>query len=268
MESSTSPLNPDHPLDDQDVRAIVRLLSDVAAESGAVNRKREILMEGLCRLIDAQAWLWAAAPSLVPGQQPVYFYHQLGGLQPEQLPAYLKAVEHPDTGEMTLPFAQELQKEGTHLTRLRQQIIPDARFLSSPANKLWREAGLGPLILSFRPLEKGAMSSVGIYRHLDKLPFTQRESKIVHILLTEVDWLHMDGLPVEESRSLPALSPRCRMVFTQLLHGRSRKQIAADLVLSVHTVNDYVKTLFSHFGVRSTPELLARFRVGDGRDTP
>jgi len=250
------------------VRAIVRLLSEVAADQGQVNRKREILMEGLCRLIDAQAWLWAAAPSLIPGQQPVYFYHQLGGLQPEQLPAYLKAVEHPDTGEMTLPFALELQNEKTHLTRRRQQIIPDERFSASPASKLWEEAGLGPLILSFRPLDRGAMSSVGIYRHLDKPQFTQRESKIVHILLTEVDWLHVEGLPVEESRSLPALAPRCRMVFTQLLHGRSRKQIAADLGLSVHTVNDYVKVLFSHFGVRSTPELLARFRMGDGRDTP
>jgi len=256
------------PLGDGDVRAMVRLLAEVAAETGSVNRKRERLMEGLCRLIDAQAWLWAAAPSLVPGEQPVYLYHQMGGLPPEQITQYLLAVEHPDTGEMTTPFALELQAAGTHLTRLRQQIISDERFNSSPARHLWAKAGLGPLILSFRPLDQGALSTIGVYRKLEAPPFTPRESKIVHIVLSEVDWLHVDGLPVEESRSLPALSPRCRMVFTQLLHGHSRKKIAADLGLSVHTVNDYIKTLFTHFGVRSTPELLARFRLGDGHDTP
>ncbi|BCU77357.1 hypothetical protein llg_20720 [Luteolibacter sp. LG18] len=250
------------------MRAIVRLLAEVATDQGPVNRKRERLMEGLCRMIEAQAWVWAAAPSQIPGQQPVYLYHQTGGLRPDQLPPYLMAVEHPESGEMTMPFILELEAGGGHLTRHRQQIVSDERFRGSSVGQLWEDAGLGPLILSFRPLERGAMSSVGIYRKLDQPAFTQRESKIAHILLSEVDWLHIEGLPVEESRSLPALSPRCRMVFSHLLHGRSRKQIAADLTLSVHTVNDYIKTLFSHFGVRSTPELLARFRVGDGRDTP
>lgn len=256
------------PLGDEDVRAIVRLLADAAAEPGSVDRKREVLMDGLCRLVDAQAWLWAAAPSLVPGQQPVYLFHQLGGFQPDQIPDYLAAVEHPDTGEMATSFLMELEKTGRHLTRRRQEFVADERFFSSPTHPLWTKAGIGPLMLSYRPLDRGAYSAIGIYRKVEAAAFTPRESKIAHIVLSEVDWLHVDGLPIEESRSLPTLSPRCRMVFTHLLHGRSRKEIAELLGLSVHTINDYVKTVFSHFGVRSTPALLARFRHGNGQETP
>lgn len=265
---SSSPDSSDFLLADGDVRAIVRLLSEIAVHPGSLDQKRIKLMEGLCKLIQADAWLWGATPSLIPGEQPVYLYHHIGGFTPERLSKHVQAVEHPDAAAMTAPFATELADTGTHLTRLRQQIISDERFHSSPSHPLWEKSGIGPLILSYRPLGNGVLSSVGIYRFLGAPEFTARESKIVHILLTEVDWLHEEGLPIEQSRSLPSLPPRCRIVFTHLLHGRSRKDIATDLSLSVHTVNDYVKTIFRRMGVRSIHELVSRFRAGDGRDTP
>jgi hypothetical protein len=39
--------------------------------------------------------------------------------------------------------------------------------------------------------------------------------------------------------------------------GRSEKQVADDLHLSPHTVHEYVKALYRHFGVQSRSELLA-----------
>lgn len=42
-----------------------------------------------------------------------------------------------------------------------------------------------------------------------------------------------------------------------LARGRSEAQLAAELGLSPHTVHDYVKALYRHFGVQSRAELLA-----------
>jgi DNA-binding CsgD family transcriptional regulator len=55
------------------------------------------------------------------------------------------------------------------------------------------------------------------------------------------------------------LAPRVRQVLRCLLEGDGDKQIAAWLGLTRHTVNQYAKTIFRHFGVQSRAELLARW---------
>lgn len=54
------------------------------------------------------------------------------------------------------------------------------------------------------------------------------------------------------------LTGRRRVVFEKLSHGVGRKQIAAELGLSEHTVNDYVKAVYRHFGVNSQAALMRR----------
>lgn len=253
-------------LEENDFRAVVRLLGAVAIGPESCHEKRKMLMDGLCKIISADAWIWAVAPRFSPGAAPVYATHQVGGFELERFSRLVLAVEHPDTGIMTGPFMEALDSQGTHVTRLRQQIISNERFESSPAYALWQAAEVGPIILSARSLPCGSTSFIAIYRDIRKPPFSNRESKIGHIVLTEVDWLHDEDMPHVESRSLPGLSPRCRIVFQQLLFGKSRKEIANVLDLSLHTVNDYVKEIFRHFSVHSAKELIARFCVGDGRE--
>jgi len=55
------------------------------------------------------------------------------------------------------------------------------------------------------------------------------------------------------------LAPRVRQVLACFLEGDGDKQVAARLGISVHTVNQYAKVIFQHFGVRSRTELLARW---------
>jgi DNA-binding CsgD family transcriptional regulator len=58
-------------------------------------------------------------------------------------------------------------------------------------------------------------------------------------------------------------------VLKCLLEGDSDKQIAARLELSSHTVNEYVKRVYAHFGVTTRTELLARWvRRGWGAAGP
>lgn len=60
------------------------------------------------------------------------------------------------------------------------------------------------------------------------------------------------------------LPPRLQRVLEQLLTGRSEKEIAAALALSPHTVHEYAKQIYRHFGASSRPELMARFIVDPG----
>jgi DNA-binding NarL/FixJ family response regulator len=65
------------------------------------------------------------------------------------------------------------------------------------------------------------------------------------------------------------LPPRARQVLACLLEGDGDKQVAARLAISGHTVNQYAKAIFQHFGVRSRAELLARWiRRGWGNTFP
>jgi DNA-binding CsgD family transcriptional regulator len=55
------------------------------------------------------------------------------------------------------------------------------------------------------------------------------------------------------------LTPRLRQTLEGLLAGDTERQVALKLSLSVHTVHDYVKALYVHFGVSSRGELLAKW---------
>ena len=64
------------------------------------------------------------------------------------------------------------------------------------------------------------------------------------------------------------LPPRQREVLELLLRGRSVKEIAAELSISVHTAQDNVKRLHQQFEVRSRAELLIRLLAPQNLDRP
>ncbi|MEJ0000518.1 MAG: hypothetical protein WDO13_15970 [Verrucomicrobiota bacterium] len=102
---------------------------------------------------------------------------------------------HPDMAWMTAPISRELQRTGRHVTRTLQQIVTPERFAASEVNKLWRECGFFPRIVSFYPLPDGISSGLGLYRRWDRPPCTEREARIVHVLTSEIAWLHLHESP-------------------------------------------------------------------------
>jgi DNA-binding CsgD family transcriptional regulator len=249
-----------------DVRAIVRLLGEVATLQGGHAAQKRYLMDGLCNLIGADCWVWGLACQMDPSQPQVYAGIIQGGFSEERFARYLRALEHPDLTWLGKRFFQEIKEKKCHLTRLRQQIDVDSRFTTSSAYPVWREADVGPLMMSLRPLDERSGSAIAIYRRFHGELFTARESRIVHIVLGEVAWLHELGWPEDRGVSVPTLTVQCRIVLNLLLEGQSRKAIAAHLASFLHTVNDYIKELYHHFQVHSQPELMRRFFVGDGGD--
>lgn len=199
---------------------------------------------------------------LHPDEPPVYVSIHHEGFTDEGFARYLKAIEHPDMEALTAPFSRELVRTGSQVTMLRQQIDEAGRFPHTDAYPLWMEADLAPLMLSAAPVNERCTSLIGIYRRADRPLFDERERRIAHILLTEVSWLHATGWPEDFGARTPMLSRKRRLVLNLLLEGHSRKEVAAQLDLSVHTVGDYVKDIYAHFKVRSHAELMKRFMKG------
>lgn len=253
-------------LNETDVRAMVRLIGDIAAIPGGCNDKKRSLMEGLRLLIDADCWVWCLVADPTLDTPPVLVNFTHGGFDDDRFARFLEASQHPGSAPFTAPIVEAVSTRRTHQTRLRQQLVTTEDFRHSPAYEAWSRAGIGPVLLSIRPLADACQSAIGLYRNPDRPLFTPREARIAHIILSEISWLHELGWPEDRGATVPRLSPRQRLILNLLLEGRSRKHIASHLDISENTVAGYVKEIYRHFTVKSHAELLARFFQGDGGD--
>ena len=256
---------PDSPLNEQDVRDIVRLLGEVIAAPGGFPEKRRHLMDGLCGLVGASSWAWCMA-EFDPDKPPSFIGFEHGGWDEDRFARYIEAMNHPAMEMVTRPSSLELQERKTHLTRTLRQMDPAMLLEHSGAGAYWVKADIGALMVSQRPMEGGGISGVAVYRKLGEPHFDKRETRIAHIILSEVPWLHFQGFPDQETREIARLYPRHRTIVNLLCEGWGRKRIAAHLGLSIHTVHGYSKAVFRHFGVHSQAELIKRFTNGDGGD--
>lgn len=268
VTSDIHPLSPDPnaALAEPDVRAIVKLLGKAITSRRDPAGVRELLMEGLCELTKADAWAWSLACAAQPGEQPVYLGMAHGGFDEERYGRLVLAAGHPDMAWISAKLLGEMREHGSHVTRLRMQIVDEESFAASGVNASLCDADIGPFIFSLRPIDERAVSTLCIYRRRCDPPFTRRESRIVHIVLSELPWLHEQGWPEDRGNSVPRLAPRLRLVLNLLLDGRSLKDMAVTLSLSQNTIAGYKKLIYSHFGVNSHAALMRRFRSGDGGD--
>jgi DNA-binding CsgD family transcriptional regulator len=250
---------------ESDVRAMVRLLGDVIAAPGDINAKRRLLMDGLCQLIGATAWVWGMA-EFDPEKPPAFIGLVHSGFDEERFASYIEAINHPAMEAVARPSSLELKQRGVHLTRTLRQLDPRSMMENSLAGPLWKKANIGSLMISQRPMEGGGISALAVYRDLCDIQFNEREAKIAHIVMSEVPWLHFTAFPDQASQDITRLYPRHRTVLNLLGDGWPRKKIAAHLGISENTVHGYVKEIFKHFGVHSQSELLSRFTKGDGGD--
>ena len=253
-------------LEENEIRAIVRLISRVVANPGNHAAKKRFLMDGLCDLIGANAWAWTLSCQRDPDKPQIYTSFLNGGFSEEGLVKVLQAIEHPDMVQIAAKFFSEIQKRQCHLTRLRYQITNKKRFESSGAHLAWKAANVGPTILSLRPLDGRSASVIGLYRHYNKEEFTAREARIAHVVVSEVPWLHEQGWPDDRGEKVPMLSKRQRLTLNLLIQGQSRKHIADNMNISVNTVQEYTKNIYRRFKVNSQAELMHRFLHGDGGD--
>lgn len=255
-------------LSEEDVRAIVRLLGGAAIVMGDYSAKKRALMDGLQVLVEADGWLWSMTRVDFATKTPMSIGLMHGGLTDEQVAGWIEASQIPSRPPPEdAPLTDEL-KRGLHFTRTRQQVVSDDQWYDHPSVQEYRLAvGIDHFVYSIYPLgEPEVISAVGLFRRTGREPFSARQRRIVHILLTEVDWLHYAELPGDRGRNVSELTPRQRMVLVMLLEARQAQEIARLLRISLHTAKDHIKAIYRHFGVSGQLELLRRFKYGDGGD--
>lgn len=95
--------------------------------------------------------------------------------------------------------------------------------------------------------------------------FDRHLASLVHLVMSEVESLHADGLNLQVSAGIATLTPRQRIVLACLIDGQNIKEAASHLGLSPHTVTDHVKAIYKASNVSSRAELLNRFISGGKR---
>ncbi len=257
----------DAALGEREVRAIVRLLGAIAEGGEDVAARKRRLMSGIAELVEADAWLWAVSRYADKNGPPMCVSFLQGGFDDRQVGLIMEATQDPQApAPDTEAWMREIAR-GTHVSRVRRDMVSDERWYGSENYRLYHEAlGIDDYLYSILPLQAGMFSAVGLHRKTGREPFDDRLRRLVHIIVSEIPWLHRAGVPEDPGDRVPGLTPRLRTIFGLLLEGWSRKQMADHLGLSVHTVADYTKTVYRHFNVSGQKQLIRRFRVGSGFD--
>ncbi|MFC4991079.1 LuxR C-terminal-related transcriptional regulator [Rubritalea tangerina] len=252
-------------LSTEDMSAIIRTLAEVADSNLSLSQKRTRLVRSIAELTDTDAWIWGITGKFKSGEHATFSLSHQEGFSEEQFAAYLAVLEKPKMADMFAPVLTEYADSSTTLTRRRDQFDPEGKIYTD-AYAEWKDIGLAPLVVSMTPTSSGGTSCVAIYRHYDKPPYSARDSKIMHLILSELKWLHEEAGSKPPRQTVYSLPPRLNTVLNLLLQGAGRKEIAANLKISPNTLSGYSKEIYRRFNVRSQVELIHRFSVGDRGD--
>lgn len=251
-------------LPEEDVRQLVRLIADCATVQGGVMAQKRRLVEGLTALLDADYWMWNV--SRITEDGTIVAVSILHNLSERQL-AYLADENYSSPDNPCNRAMIALSRDNASWSRRIEDMVdreddPDSHHTSKP------EIDMGQSLFAFHRVADAPdlASAVGIHRAYGREPFTKRELRLAHIVMSEVSWLHDSSLPGEDGLAIAALSPRLQTVLTLLMDGQAAKRIALHLGLSPHTVRGYIKDIYRHFEVSSRSDLMRRFMVGDGSD--
>lgn len=258
-------------LSEDDVRRVVRLLSDALSPDDGRNAQSARLMDGLADLADADGWLFFRTrfdPDGGPGANIDFLYG--GAFDQSSLGEYadysLQATDAP-TGE--IDEVKRLALTGQHFTRTRGEMIPDAVWRSGTYDGHIRRMGLDAFVYSTVPLTErhGApiASTALLFRRPGRPEFDPRVCRLIHLVVSECGPLHRRGLDLGLADHVADLTPRQRTVLALLIDGMSVKRAAAHLGLSPHTVGDHVKAIYRYFDVQTRAELMRRFIHGNAR---
>lgn len=257
------PMSDSH-LTGADVASLTRLISQASDPLWRADlaARRRRLLEGICRLVDADVYLWSCAvidPSLA---DDVMSSQTLDGgwkNDAQRVDAFRLLVNPQFVAMVNEPLvAAALKME--YVTLDRREIVSAEQW--EAVGEPWRRNGFNESLLNLFPLGPNNFSGTGFHRAAGKPPYTPRERAIVHHALQHVEWFHRQAAQDPSAGKVLQLSPRERQTLDLLLGGDTKRQIAEKLSLSEHTVGDYTKSIYKRFQVSSRGELQALFVRG------
>jgi DNA-binding CsgD family transcriptional regulator len=261
----------------QDCRAIYRLAGECRELGDDRDAWRSHFIERLAGLVDADlGFCGEQAGCLASGARDlgVTEWGWEHGFNRAPVADLQAAFEHdPHCSKViTAYFGRLAREDGACCTR--RQITADREWYRSADYELVaRPSGSDHMMVCFRSIAgdgPGEFSGLFLHRAADRRDFTVRDCTLVREAHAAIAPLVGGPLARFADPSPRDLAPRVQDVLACLLEGDGDKRVAVRLRLSIYTVNQYTKVIFRHFGVRSRPELLARWirRGWGGRLNP
>jgi DNA-binding CsgD family transcriptional regulator len=176
-----------------------------------------------------------------------------GSREAKLLSEYFSSFDPPDP---TLPHL--LAQPGNQCTTRRERVFDERAWHGSAHfNEVRRPLGIDYSVSTVIFADNDpSVLLICLHRGLRDRRFGKREEEMIRIFFRE---LRPILLAEQQCPARARLSPRERDVLRHLLDGQAPKQIARALNLSVFTVRDYVKEIYSKFKVHGRDELMARF---------
>lgn len=251
-----------------DVARLLRIMGEIATVRSDPRRWRMLLLGEMNQLLQASASAAFIVRDVVPGIPPlVVSVFDSGFKQESQRQAFLHEYNVSPFNDPLSRAALEgyMHSGGRASTSLRGELVSDAAWYgAAEVVEHRRAAGIDDCVFSIHAgADRTQAFVLCAFRPWGASPFGQRERVLLETMHTAVEALYRSEEATGRLSRAAELSPRVRETLDHLLSGLTERQVAGRMELSVHTVHDYVKMLYAHFGVSSRSELLARWlRIG------
>ena len=249
------------------IRDLYRLIGDVRSIANDPVVQRQTLIEGVCRLLDADQGFISEFDDFAPGRVPREISTTPGTRLDARCAAFIRdfyatqAVEHDAMGA-ALYEAAALPGTSAITWRQAKKHKPASRYASF--HDLVRTVRLADILDPMSRHPSGHMVALSLHRLGGAArAFDAREQALARMLADELSWLHRTRRLDVRDLAGRTLSPRLRELLGHLLTDRGVKQIAAAMGLTVNTARQYCDQLYKRLGVDSREQLMIRF-LGQG----
>jgi DNA-binding CsgD family transcriptional regulator len=246
-----------------DVRAVFGLIGECRELGDDPVRWRRHLLVGLGRLTGGG---FCVAAEIGDGKQPSRYdlgTVDLGADNGFNRTYWLRALAEFMTDAFFNPLMNAyFDRAAPGVVLPRADLVPDKEWYSSFCYQgVQRILGADASLLCIRPIRNTRDDYCGLYllRPIRERDFNGRQRAVAAEAMAMVAPLVGGSLARFHEPAPADLSPRLRQVLRRLLEGDSDKQIAARLMISRYTVNQYTKIVYRHFGGSGRSELLARW---------
>jgi DNA-binding CsgD family transcriptional regulator len=247
----------------RELRELMRLMVDVAALKTEPVTQRQYLIDGLQAFFKTKIGWLAVADNWRAGQQ-VILRHQV--LASNAIPEWLQymsdfSVNNPISADVYADHS--MRSNATLQIWRRDEVLPNkaAEEKYSACVAMMKQMKLGDGFVAGYRTEKNNSRLIGVSLHRDENapPFTSAETALFPVVAEEIRELEKRGHLEFREMTDTDLPPRLAQVLDRVLSGKSAKQMAAELRLSIHTVREHVQRLYKRYNVNSREDLTAKF---------
>lgn len=246
---------------DSDVKAIVGLVTRSLCSADNVDESLQQLLQELSGALNADGWVFETGRNDLPAYplspaSPVSLRPPSQWTEIKSLVSEGLSETHSVANGRRYPFYTD--RYASKVALVEKDCLVGVTECACQAGRAPH-----PVIACVWSNNQGQTRCLEYSRAVGKESFTDRDQAILRVLARQLEQVAAGaGGLIAKNHPAHGLSRRQREVLELLLVGKNCKQIAAELRLSVYTVNDYIKAIYRRYEVSCRAELLAAVHVG------